>query len=331
MFAPAGPNLTEEEKRFFGESNPFGFILFTRNCETPDQLEQLVTALRSAVNDPAIPILIDQEGGRVQRLRQPHWQEYPAAGTIANLAIRDPEAAIRAAWLHAHLIGLQLFENGINVNCAPCLDLAFEGASEVIGDRSYGADAEQVSQLGQAACEGYLAAGIMPVIKHMPGHGRADVDSHLDLPTITADRDALRQADFIPFQRITAPVWGMTAHIVVTAFGLDQPVTHSSAGITDLIRGEIGFDGLLFSDDLSMQALEGSLAERAAGSIKAGCDIALHCNGDMSEMREIAEVIGPLSAEGWARAKDRPIPAKPDLPSPDEFRGLRQELAELLA
>jgi len=309
-----GPELLPQEQAFFQEIDPFGFILFARNVETPDQVRRLTDGLRDLTGRADLPILIDQEGGRVQRLRQPAFEEAPAAGRIGDLAGKDRDQARRAAYLQALLIGAQLFDLGISVDCAPCLDLRIPGASIVIGDRSYGDDPTLVADLGAAAIEGFRAAGIVPVIKHLPGHGRALVDSHHELPRLDQTRDLLSQSDFVPFRQCSSGAWGMTAHLVLTALDPALPVTQSACCIEDVIRGDIGFDGLLMTDDLSMQALSGSMGERARLSIEAGCDLILHCNGDLTEMRQAAEATPPLSAKAQERVAATPVvTARPDV------------------
>lgn len=284
-----GPELLENERLFFADADPFGFILFQRNCVTPDQVRSLCSALRDCVGRSDAPILIDQEGGRVQRLRAPQWRESPAVRVIGTLAETDIERGKRAAYLHARLIGNQLSDTGISVNCAPCLDLTIQGAHEIIGDRSYGGDPAMVRELGREASLGFLAAGVTPVIKHLPGHGRAAVDSHHALPVIETDLDTLKKTDFAAFQNQPSSVWGMTGHLKIPALDADHCTTLSKHSIEYVIRQCIGFNGVLLSDDLSMKALSGSLGERTAGALAAGCDIALHCNGDMAEMKAVVE------------------------------------------
>lgn len=287
----AGPRLGEEEAAFFRRVDPLGFILFRRNCETPDQLTALVRDLRASIGRPDAPVMIDQEGGRVQRLRPPRWPAHPPAAHFAD----RPEAEARA---NAASIGRMVAAHGISVVAAPVLDLRFEGASDVVGDRSLGRDPERVARLGRAWIEGFHDAGVTPIIKHMPGHGRARVDSHLALPVVDAPLEELEREDFAPFRRLAnAGAWGLTAHIVFTAIDPDRPATLSPTVIGEIVRGRIGFGGILLSDDLSMGALSGSIGDRVAGTLAAGCDIALHCNGDMAEMIEAAEAATPLSEE----------------------------------
>lgn len=293
----AGLTLTAEEHRFFHEVDPLGFVLFKRNCEAPDQVRALVGALRDSVGRPDAPVLIDQEGGRVARLRPPTWRAAPAPGRIGAIAARDRGSALEAARLNASLMGRELADLGINVDCTPVLDLQFPGAhAGVVGDRALGSDPELVAALGRAICEGLLAVGVDPVIKHIPGHGRALVDSHHDLPRVDAPLAELRQTDFIPFRRLADARWGMTCHVVYGAIDPERPATTSPKVIAEIIRGEIGFGGILVTDDLSMQALQGDLGDRTRRARAAGCDVALHCTGRLDEMREVAAAAGDVSA-----------------------------------
>jgi len=305
VFGCAGPKLTEEERAFFREAEPLGFILFRRNCENPGQVRRLVDDLRDSVGRADAPLLIDQEGGRVLRLRAPNWWEAPAAGRIGDVATRDIDLASEAAALCARLIAAQLQALGITVDCAPCIDLRLPGMHEIVGDRGYHADPAIVSRLGEAACAGFRAGGVMPVIKHIPGHGRALVDSHDELPVNNEPLDTLEASDFAPFRALAASqgdgVWGMTCHLVFTAVDADRPATQSRKLIEEVIRGRIGFNGVLASDDISMKALQGSLAERTAASLQAGCDLVLHCNGDMNEMQDALSGSRPLSEAAHAR------------------------------
>jgi beta-N-acetylhexosaminidase len=297
IFGCAGLTLTAEEHRFFHDVDPLGFVLFKRNCEAPEQVRALVRALRDSIGRPDAPVLIDQEGGRVARLRPPAWRAAPAPGRIGAIAARDRGSALEAARLNASLMGRELADLGINVDCTPVLDLQFPGAhAGVVGDRALGSDPELVAALGRATCEGLLAAGVEPVIKHIPGHGRALVDSHHDLPRVEATLAELRQTDFVPFRQLADMRWGMTSHIVYAAIDPDHPATQSPKVIAEIIRGEIGFAGILVSDDLSMQALQGGLGDRTGRARAAGCDVALHCNGRLDEMREVADAAGDISA-----------------------------------
>ncbi|HLJ64534.1 MAG TPA: beta-N-acetylhexosaminidase [Stellaceae bacterium] len=298
IFGCAGPRLEAEERDFFRDTDPLGFILFQRNCETPAQLKALVAELRDAVGRDDAPVLIDQEGGRVARLKPPHWPSYPAPARIAAL---PGEKAKEAALVGARLIADDLARLGITVDCLPVLDLPVAGADAVIGDRALGDDPDRVSVLGRAVCEGLLAGGVLPVVKHIPGHGRATLDSHLALPMVDAPRSLLAKTDFAPFRQLRDMPWAMTAHIVYNAIDASRPATLSPMLIREVIRGEIGFDGVLVSDDLSMQALGGALASRAVAALKAGCDLVLHCNGRLDEMMAIAAAIGGMSREAARR------------------------------
>ena len=300
IFGCAGPRLNAEEQAFFRATGPVGFILFQRNCETPDQVRELTATLRDAAGKPASPVLIDQEGGRVARLQPPHWRRYPSAARIAALG---GELAQEAAFLSARLIADDLATLGISVDCLPVLDLPVAGADPVIGDRAYGSEPTVVARLGRAAAEGLLAGGVLPVIKHIPGHGRASVDSHFKLPKVAASLPTLERTDFAPFRALKDMPWAMTAHVLYEAIDPNHPATLSARVIDTVIRASIGFDGVLLSDDLSMAALPGRLAERAPGAIAAGCDVVLHCNGTLAEMTEIAAAVGPLSPPARARVE----------------------------
>jgi len=294
----AGERLSAEEQKLFADGDPVGFVLFRRNCKDPAQVRALVAEMRAAVGRADAPVLIDQEGGRVQRLQPPHWRRYPAPARIG--ALPDSDAA-EAARLGARLIADDLAALGIDVDALPVLDLPSAGADPVIGDRAYGGGPERVARLGRAACEGLLAGGVLPIIKHIPGHGRARVDTHRDLPRIEASRNELEVTDFAPFRALADMPWAMTAHIVYTAIDADAPATFSRPVIEDVIRRHMGFEGVLISDDLSMGALQGSLAERTRRSLAAGCDLALHCNGVFAEMEEVVAAASPLTAAAQAR------------------------------
>jgi beta-N-acetylhexosaminidase len=300
-----GLELSAEERAFFADAEPLGHILFARNCETPDQVRALADSLRHISGRGDAPILIDQEGGRVARLKPPHWRAAPPAATFGRLFAVDPDAGRQAVRLNAGLLGTELAALGITVDCAPVLDLPRAGADPIIGDRAFAADAAAVAELGRVFCKGLAAAGVLPVIKHIPGHGRADADSHLALPHVGAPHDELSATDFQPFKALAglsspAP-WAMTAHVVYEAIDPEKPATLSSNVIAGIIRKEIGFDGLLLTDDLSMEALSGPIAERARQAITAGCDVNLHCNGKMAEMVEVAEGSPELSAAARER------------------------------
>jgi beta-N-acetylhexosaminidase len=290
----AGPRLSDRERAFFRDADPVGFILFRRNVETPEQVTALVAALRDCVGRADAPVLIDQEGGRVARLQPPHWRRYPPAAVLAG----HGEEAVR---LGARLIADDLARLGITVDCVPCLDIPVSGADPIIGDRAYGSDPETVSRLGRVAAEGLLEGGVLPVIKHVPGHGRGTVDSHLALPVVDASAMELDRFDMVPFKALADMPWAMTAHIVYTALDDKRPATLSPIIIAEVIRARIGFDGVLVSDDLSMKALGGDFAERAEGALEAGCDLVLHCNGDPLEMEAVVAGTRRLTAESAER------------------------------
>lgn len=299
----SGHELTPDEVAFFKEARPWGFILFKRNIDRPDQVRALCDALRETVGRADAPILIDQEGGRVQRMGPPHWPKYPAGRTYGLIHANDPLVQREIARLGARLIAHDLRAVGITVDCLPVLDVPSPGAHDVIGDRAYGRSAEQVAILGRAAAEGLLAGGVLPVIKHMPGHGRAGADSHLSLPIVEASREELEAHDFKPFRMLTDMPLAMTAHVVYTAIDPDRPATTSPVVIGEIMRGLIGYEGLIMSDDLSMQALSGSLRERAEAAFAAGCDVGLHCNGRMDEMTAVAEAAPALEGDALRRAE----------------------------
>ena len=301
VYGCAGHRLTEAEKAFFAEARPWGFILFRRNIDSPDQVRALTEEMRAAVGDAEAPILIDQEGGRVQRMGPPHWPKYPP-GAAYMKAANDPAAARELARLGARLMAHDLREAGITVDLLPVLDVPAPGAHDIIGDRAYAADPEAVSVMGRAAAEGLLAGGVLPCIKHMPGHGRAFADSHKALPTVHADFDTLDGWDFAPFKALSDMPLAMTAHIVFTAVDDKRPATQSKKAVR-MMRDHLGFSGLILTDDLSMQALSGDLGERAHRSLKAGCDVVLHCNGDLEEMKAVAAATGRLKGAARRRAE----------------------------
>lgn len=288
IFGCAGPELSAEERAFFRDADPLGFILFARNVDTPERTRRLVDELRSSVARADAPVLIDQEGGRVARLRPPHWRKAPPARVLGELYARNAELGLEATKLNSRLLAADVASIGCDVDCVPVLDIAFPETHAVIGDRAYADRPEPVAALGRAAAEGLLAEGVMPVIKHIPGHGRATVDSHEALPRVSAARAELERTDFVPFKLLSDLPWAMTGHLLFEAIDARDCITVSAGAVQDVIRGHIGFDGLLLSDDLSMQALGGSLGDRSARALAAGCDIALHCNGRMGEMVEIA-------------------------------------------
>jgi beta-N-acetylhexosaminidase len=325
----AGPALDDAERRLIAARRPWGFILFGRNCVDPPQVSRLVAALRAAVGDPQAPVLIDQEGGRVMRLRPPHWPARPPLRSVGRLAEDDPAAGREAAWLHARLIAADLHELGITIDCAPVLDLASPEGTAAIGDRALSADPALVGELGQALTLGFLAGGVLPVIKHLPGHGRARVDSHLSLPAVDASLELMRRTDWQPFRACRAAPLAITAHVRFAALDPAQPATLSSRVIGEVIRGELGFAGLLLSDDLSMGALTGSLGARAAAARAAGCDLALHCNGRPDEMADVLAAAGPLEGAAAARAARALARLRP--PEPLDRAAAEARLAALLA
>ncbi len=301
IYGCSGHKLTAEERAFFAETRPWGFILFRRNVDTPDQVKALVAELRDSIGRAEAPVLIDQEGGRVQRLGPPHWPKYPP-GSAYLKAVNDPMAARELVRLGARLIAHDLREVGITVDCVPVLDVPVPGAHDIIGDRAYAQDPATVTQLGRAAAEGLLAGGVLPIVKHIPGHGRAFADSHHDLPVVETDLATLDAWDFAPFKALSDMPMAMTAHVVFSAVDAKRPATTSKKGI-HLMREHLGFSGLIMSDDLSMKALSGTLTQRAEQSLKAGCDVILHCNGDLTEMRQVAEGTGKLKGEARRRAE----------------------------
>ncbi|MCZ4089415.1 beta-N-acetylhexosaminidase [Sinorhizobium psoraleae] len=298
-----GLSLTEEERRFFDGERPWGFILFGRNIGEENQISDLVAQLRDSIGNPNAPVLIDQEGGRVQRIRPPLVQQYPSGAAIGEIYRRDPEQGLRAAWLMGRLHAFDLMRFGITVDCLPVLDVPVPGSHDVIGNRAYGHDPETVTAIGRAMSEGLKAGGMLPVMKHMPGHGRTFVDSHHNLPVVEAGLEELRRSDFLPFIAMKDEVMAMSAHMVFTAIDPDNPATTSPKVVREIIRGHIGFDGLLMSDDVSMNALAGDMAARARGIIGAGLDLVLHCHGIMEEMRAVADAVPVLSGDRLRRAK----------------------------
>jgi beta-N-acetylhexosaminidase len=299
----SGQGLSREEQAFFRDVRPWGFILFARNVENPDQVRRLVEDLRASVDRPDAPVLIDQEGGRVQRLGPPHWRRYPPGRAYGELPANDLLLQREIARLGARLLAHDLAELGINVDCVPVLDVPVAGAHDVIGDRAYAKTPEGVARLGRAACEGLIAGGVLPVVKHIPGHGRAKADSHLDLPVVETSYDELDAWDFAPFKMLSDMPMAMTAHVVYSAVDPRRPATTSRTAMRKVVRGAIGFDGLVMSDDLSMKALGGDFASRAKASLAAGCDVVLHCNGDMDEMQAVIAGTRELSGQAARRAK----------------------------
>jgi beta-N-acetylhexosaminidase len=300
IYGPEGLELTSEERRFFRDADPAGFILFRRNCGDPDQLLRLTDSLRDLTGRSDLPILIDQEGGRVARMRPPAWPVFPAAEKFAALYRIAPSSAIEAVRSNARALGLMLRQCGINVDALPLLDVRQEGATDIIGDRALGSEPMQVAALGRAVLDGLASVGVVGIIKHIPGHGRALVDSHKELPVVAASAEEL-QSDLEPFERLASAPIGMTAHVIYTAWDPDRPASMSPMVIGEIIRGRIGFDGWLMSDDIGMEALQGDFGSRAAGVVAAGCDVALHCSGKMEEMVAVAKAVPAMTAEGDAR------------------------------
>lgn len=298
----SGFELTADERAFLRETRPWGFILFKRNVDNPAQVVRLVEELRAAVDRPDAPVLIDQEGGRVQRLGPPHWPAYPRGSDFSALYDQAPEDGLTAARLSARLIAADLADLGITVDCLPLADVPVEGADAVIGDRAYGTNPDKVAAIARAVTQGLEQGGVLPVLKHIPGHGRATADSHHRLPTVDTPREDLERSDFAAFRRLADLPMAMTAHVVFSAIDPAQPATTSATIIARVIRDGIGFQGLLMSDDVSMNALAGTIAERTAASVKAGCDVVLHCNGKLDEMRQVASEVPVLAGQALARA-----------------------------
>lgn len=299
----ATTRLTDEERSFFQAERPWGLILFARNCDTPEQIKGLVSEYREAVGRENAPVLIDQEGGRVQRLRPPHWETYPSGAVLARAYDENEDAGLEYARSVARLLADDLLSLGINVDCLPVLDVPQPGSHEIISDRAYGDTPDRIAVIGRVMSETLMQGGVLPVIKHLPGHGRATLDSHEALPVVDASLEELREVDFAPFKSLADMPLGMTAHIIYTAIDTEKSATQSAKLIEEIIRGEIGFDGALMSDDLSMKALGGSYVDRTRLSLEAGCDLALHCNGNMDEMKAVASASPELSGAALERAE----------------------------
>jgi len=329
IFGCSGPVLEAAERDFFRDAQPWGFILFGRNVQSPEQVRELVDGLRDTIGDARAPVLIDQEGGRVARLKPPAWNIRPPAARFGLLHAKAQQTATEAAYLNARLIAADLAALGINVDCTPVLDLAVAGAHDIIGDRAFAADPVVVIELGRAVMEGLMEGGVLPVMKHLPGHGRAATDSHLELPHVTTAAADLSASDFVTFRSLNTCPMGMTAHVVYDAIDPNRPATTSPRVIRDVIRGEIAFDGLLMTDDLSMDALSGPISARAKAALFAGCDVVLHCNGRMAEMQEVAGEAKPLEGVSLKRAEQ----ALSHLVTPAAFdpAGAEARLFELLA
>jgi len=329
IFTCAGPELTADEIAFFKEVEPFGFILFADNIETSDQVRKLTDSMRACIGREDAPILIDQEGGRVARLQPPEWRATLPAKRYGDLALVDKTAALRATWINGRLLAAELYDLGINVDCAPVLDLSIPGAHDVIGDRSFGADPGMVAELARAFSEGLMSGGVLAMIKHVPGHGRAMADSHKELPTVDLPRAELEKTDFAPFKGLADVPLAMTAHILFPQIDPDRPATTSPKVISEIVRGYIGYQGLIVSDDVTMAALSGSDRERAETTRAAGCDIVLHCYAELDQMREIARGSGEMEDESvarWAAAQDKVNNAPVDA----DLAALANEHSELM-
>ena len=300
IYGLEGVEITPEERAFFRDADAAGYILFRRNCADQAQLLRLTDGLRDLSGRDDLPILIDQEGGRVARMRPPEWPTFPPAEVFARLYLAAPSSAVEAARSNARAIALTLKSAGVNVNCLPLLDVRQEGAHDIIGDRALGSEPMQVAALGRAVLDGMASAGVVGVIKHIPGHGRSMADSHKELPIVTATAEEM-ESDLEPFERLRAAPMGMTAHVVYTAWDAERPASLSPTVIHDIIRGRIGFEGWLMSDDLGMEALSGDFGSRAAGVVAAGCDVALHCSGKMDEMVAVAAAVPAMTSDGEAR------------------------------
>ena len=324
----SGTELTNEERALLSHRRPCGLILFSRNCVALEQIRDLIRDVSDSVGSEIL-VLIDQEGGRVQRLRPPLGRALPPGAVFANLYESDPDAALKAAHDISRLVAHDLKVLGINTNCTPVLDLPVAGADAIIGDRALGTEPQKVAALGRAVAEGYLAGGVLPVIKHIPGHGRAGVDSHLKLPVVAADLDTLQRTDFAPFQKLADLPVAMTAHVVFEALDRDHPASTSAKVTREVIREWIGFDGLLMTDDVSMKALFGPLATRASGALAAGSDVVLHCNGDLDEMRDVAMVAPEL--KGLALKRFQGAKARIAHTEPFDHSGAEELLESLLA
>lgn len=325
----SGTELTAAEREFIRSERPWGFILFKRNVATPAQVAALVAELRSAAGAADAPVLIDQEGGRVQRLGPPHWPVYPPGAVFSTLYDTDSALGLTAARLSARLIAADLADLGITVDCLPLADVPVPGADAVIGNRAYGTSPGKVAAIARAVTEGLEQGGVLPVLKHIPGHGRATADTHFKLPIVDTPRDELERTDFAAFAPLADLPMAMTAHVVFSAVDPAQPATTSATMIAQVIRGAIGFQGLLMSDDVSMNALAGNIAERTRAIFAAGCDVALHCNGNIEEMREVARETPELSGRALERANAALAARKS--PQPFDRAAARAELDALIA
>jgi beta-N-acetylhexosaminidase len=329
IYGLSGPALTDDERDFFRDADPAAFILFKRNCVDSAQLKALTASLRDFSGRDDLPILIDQEGGRVARMQPPEWPKFPAAWSFAELYEKAPVSAIEAEMANAGALALMLREHGINVDCLPLLDVRRPEADDIIGDRALGAEPMQVAALGRAVLDGFAAAGVVGVVKHIPGHGRALCDSHKELPVVAASAVEL-ESDLEPFERLNWAPMGMMAHVVYTAWDEERPASQSPTIVSDIVRGRIGFDGWLMSDDIGMEALKGGFAERAAGVIAAGCDAVLHCSGEMDEMIAVAGAVPTMDAASEERLRQAMVIAQSPS-SGSDFRQLIAKRDELLA
>ena len=324
----SGTVLTAAEREFIRAERPWGFILFKSNIEAPDQVSTLVGELRKCLSEADAPVLIDQEGGRVARLAPPHWPAYPPGATFGALYDLDPVLGLNAARLSSRLIAADLIDLGISVDCLPLADVPVAGADAVIGNRAYGTEPAKVAAIARAVTEGLEQGGVLPVLKHIPGHGRAAADSHFRLPTVDTSKEELERTDFAAFQPLADLPMAMTAHVVFSALDPAHPATTSATIIRQVIRGVIGFQGLLMSDDVSMNALAGSIAERTRAIVNAGCDMVLHCNGKLDEMRDVARETPELAGEALDRA--RRALASRRAPAPFDRQAARAELEALM-
>jgi beta-N-acetylhexosaminidase len=324
----SGLELSADERAFIGAERPWGFILFKRNIETPAQVVSLVRELRDLIGNADAPVLIDQEGGRVQRLGPPYWPVYPPGAVFGALYDIDPQLGFKAARLSSRVIAADLIDLGITVDCLPLADVPIAGADAVIGNRAYGTEQGKVAAIARAVTEGLEQGGVLPVLKHIPGHGRATADSHFRLPTVDTGRDELERSDFAAFQPLADLPMAMTAHVVFSALDPAHPATTSATIIRQVIRGVIGFQGLLMSDDVSMNALAGSIAERTRAIVNAGCDMVLHCNGKLDEMRDVARETPGLTGEALNRA-NRALASR-KAPQPLDRPAARAELDALI-
>src|ERR1700704_1465695 len=324
----SGPELTSAEREFIRNERPWGFILFKRNIQIPAQVTYLIAQLRKEIGDQDAPVLIDQEGGRVQRLGPPHWPVYPPGAVFGALYDIERGLGLSAARLSARLIAADLIDLGVSVDCLPLADVPVAGADAVIGNRAYGTEPGKVAAIGLAVTDGLEQGGILPVLKHIPGHGRAAADTHFRLPVVETTKTELERTDFAAFQPLADLPMAMTAHVVFSALDPVHPATTSATIVNQVIRGVIGFQGLLMSDDVSMNALSGSIAERIRAIVNAGCDMVLHCNGKLDEMRDVACETPELTGEALTRANRALASRKP--PEPLDRQAARAELDALM-